>query len=111
MLYSSNKKTPIRDRSKTQIKSKGLSGFSAVSPLKSKQKASNNEQLMSNQNKNPNRVKFKEKFAILSSLQEIYAGLSFNEFEAFPIENIHNAKKNIEKLYQYLGEEPICPKH
>ena len=44
-------------------------------------------------------------------LDEIYASLNFNEYDAFPRERVEDARRNIEKIYRYLGNEPVCPRH
>lgn len=44
-------------------------------------------------------------------LEDIYGQLYFNEFDAFPKDKIDEARRSIEKLYKFLKEEPVCPKH
>ena len=47
----------------------------------------------------------------MQGLEDIYHHLSFNEYDAFPIDNIDQAKQKINDLYQYYRGQPICPKH
>ena len=57
------------------------------------------------------KYKTRDSFQILQSLEDIYSELSFNEYDVFPLQNIEKAKKNIEDLLKYLGDEPTCRYH
>jgi hypothetical protein len=53
----------------------------------------------------------KDSYLILQNLEEIYHELNFNEFDVFPLENIEKAKKNIQNLLTFLGDQPTCRYH
>ena len=57
------------------------------------------------------KFKTKDSFQILQALELIYNDLNFNEYDVFPLQNIEKAKKNIQDLLNYLGEEPTCRYH
>lgn len=57
------------------------------------------------------KYKTKEPFLILQALEDIYHELDFNEYDVFPLQNIEKAKKNIQELLGFLGDEPTCRYH
>ena len=119
MLFSNktpNKNSPFVLKSKTPTK-----GNLHTTPKPKKDKMGNDSTPTQRENRpfsketsrEPFLLKFKtrESMAILQSLEEIHGELNFSEYDIFPVDKIDRAKKNIEDLLGYLGEQPICRHH
>jgi hypothetical protein len=108
MLFSA--KTGLtQSKSRTPQKNAGM--FASTTKQTKKESKGDVKDKSSTKENTGIKYKTKDSYLILQSLEEIYAELSFNEFDVFPVENIEKAKKNIQNLLGFLGEEPTCRYH
>ena len=110
MLFAN--KTVGGQPSRSKTPQKNTSGNSTSRARKEGMKQESGQKERASNKQQPGiKYKTKESFNILQSLENIYHDLNFNEYDVFPLQNIEKAKKNIQDLLQYLGDEPTCRHH